>query len=290
MYVITGANGQLGRATVHRLLDLLPATRIGVTCREPAQAADLAALGIRVRFGDFEDPRSLVEGFEGAKRVLIVSSNARSRGGDPIAQHRTAIDACGRVGVDRVLYTSHLAVSDRSAFRPMHDHHATEALLADSGLRWTALRNGFYASSALGFLGNAFSTGVLEAPADGPVTWTTHADLAEVAARMLLSDDVPNGPTAPLVADQALDLADLAGLIASITGRPCERTVVSADTVRERLKARGLPPAVATSVLGFYEAARAGEFAASDPTLTTWLGRPPTPVRAVLEAHAATLA
>ncbi|HET6339993.1 MAG TPA: hypothetical protein VFG30_42585 [Polyangiales bacterium] len=53
-----------------------------------------------------------------------------------------------------------MAASDTSAFSPMLDHQATEVMLRQSGLAWTALRNGFYATSGLALMGNVRETGV----------------------------------------------------------------------------------------------------------------------------------
>ena len=47
MILVTGANGQLGRAVVDHLLDRLPANQIAVSVREPAKAADLAQRACR---------------------------------------------------------------------------------------------------------------------------------------------------------------------------------------------------------------------------------------------------
>lgn len=49
----------------------------------------------------------------------------------------------------------------------MRDHHATEAMQAQSRLAWPALRNGIYAASGLTLLGDALNTGLIEAPANG---------------------------------------------------------------------------------------------------------------------------
>ena len=162
MIIVTGASGQLGHAIVEKLAGLVPAGGIGASVRDPSRAQDLAALGVRVRQGDFEDPASLTHAFEGATQVLMVSSNAASRGGDALAQHRVAIAAAREAGARRIVYTSHMAASPNSAFRPMHDHAATEAMLARSGLAWTALRNGFYAASGLAIMAEAFKTGLFE--------------------------------------------------------------------------------------------------------------------------------
>jgi uncharacterized protein YbjT (DUF2867 family) len=284
MIIVTGATGQLGRAIVERLLARMPAQRVGVSVRDPAKAHQVAAHGVRVRRGDFAEPETLHAAFEGATQLLMVSSNARASGGDTLAQHQAAIAAARAVGARRVVYTSHMAASATSAFPPMHDHAATEELLRQSGLAWTALRNGFYAASGVALMGDALTTGVLAAPADGAVSWTAHADLAEAAALLLVDEGRYDGPTPPLTAAQSLDLADLAGIASTLSGRSIRREVIPDEELRARMTARGLPPGAVQVALGLYAASRKGEFAAVDPTLAELLGRQPTSLRDVLAA------
>jgi uncharacterized protein YbjT (DUF2867 family) len=282
MIVVTGATGQLGRLIVEKLITRVPVDRVAVSVRGVQKAQALEAHGVRVRRGDFSDPKSLAHAFEGASQVLIVSSNAAAHGGDPLAQHRSAIDAARAAGARRIVYTSHVAASRSSAFPPMLDHAATEQMLGESGLAWTSLRNGFYAASAMLLLGQGLQTGVFEAPEDGKVSWTTHADLAEAAAVILVNEGQYNGPTPPLTAAQALDFGALCDIASSVLGQPIRRSIVSEDAMRAKLEALGLPaPAVALS-LGLYRASRNGEFAAVDPTLQKLLGRAPTNMREVI--------
>ena len=282
MIVVTGANGQLGRLVVQKLLERIPASGIAASVRDVGKATDLSQLGVRVRQGDFGQPESLRKAFEGATQVLMVSSNARAYGGDAIAQHRAAIAAAGESGARRIIYTSHMAASAASLFSPMHDHAVTEALLRDCGLAWTALRNGFYAASGVALLGDLQRD--VEAPADSKVCWTAHADLAEAAAVILASEGRYDGPTPPLTASDALDLEDLTAIASDLARQPMRRLVVSDDAMRAKLVARGLPPQVVRIALGLYQASRAGEFATVDPTLASLLGRKPLTMRDVLAA------
>ncbi|TXN00744.1 NAD(P)H-binding protein [Methylobacterium sp. WL64] len=285
MIVVTGATGQLGRAIVERLLDRVPADWIGASVRDPGKAEDLANRGVRVRHGDFADPSSLETAFEGASQVLIVSSNARASGGDTLAQHHAAIAAAKAAGAGRIVYTSHMGASATSAFPPMHDHAATEAMLAQVGIAWTSLRNGFYASTVPMLIGDAVTSGVLAAPADGTVSWTTHADLAEAAALVLTGQVRFDGPTPPLTASEALDLADVAGILSDLLGRTIARRLTSDAEQETQLAARGLPSGAINIALGLFRASRANEFAIVDPTLTKLLGRAPTSLRGVLAVN-----
>ncbi|WP_293883271.1 NAD(P)H-binding protein [Sphingomonas sp.] len=282
MLVVTGASGKLGRRIVEQLLEVVPANRVGVSVRNPDGASGLAQRGVRVRYGDFAKADSLVSSFEGASQVLIVSSNAAAVGGDPIAQHRNAIDAARAAGAWRIIYTSHMGASSSSAFPPMHTHAATEVMLRDSGTAWTALRNGFYASTIEMMIGDAASSGVLAAPQDGKVAWTAHADLAAAAAAILVDEGRFDGPTPPLTAAEAQDLSDVAAILVELYAKPVERRVVTDEEQAAMMADRGAPPAAVEMTLGMYRAARNGEFAPTDPALSALLRRKPLSVRDVL--------
>lgn len=286
MIIMTGANGTLGRAIAARLLDQLPADQLGVSVRDPQQAADLQERGVRVRRGDFADPAGLAAAFEGASQVLIVSAGAL--GDSAVAMNRAAIHAAAASGAHRILYTSHMGASPTSLFPPMPTHAASEQALQQAGVPFTALRNGFYTSTILRLLGDAVQTGDLALPQDGPVAWTAHADLAEAAVVALVRDELAehslDGVTPGLTAGEALDMDAVAALVSDITGREVRRRVVPDEQFRDGLLAHGAPPAVADLQLGMFRASRRGEFAAIDPTLSHLLGHEPRTVRDVLQA------
>jgi len=281
MIIVTGANGQLSRAVVERLLTRVPAEQIGVSVRDPEKAQGLKERGVRVRQGHFDDAASLAHAFEGVSQVLIVSSSGS--GEKAVRQHRTAIDIARKVGARRILYTSHMGSSPTSLFPPMVDHAATEAALRDSGVAFTALRNGFYAGMVPMLLGGALKTGELAAPEDGPVSWASHPDLAEVAA-LALSEEVLDGVTPALTASEAIDLDGIAAIASELAHRPIRRVVVPDAAYRAGLVAHGLPEERADMLLGMFRASRRGEFARVDPTLARLIGRPPMPLQDVLKA------
>jgi NAD(P)H dehydrogenase (quinone) len=278
MIIVIGATGQLGSAILERLLDRIPADQIGVSVRDPRQAEALTARGVRVRRGDFDDPPALARAFEGAAQVLIVSGPA-----DP-APHRAAIEAATEAGAKHILYTSHMGANPGSLFTATRAHAQTEHDLQAAGVRFTALRNGFYATSAVRFLGPALQTGELILPEDGPVSWTAHADLAEAAAIALTDEGRLDGITPALTGPEALDFAGLAAVAAQLTGRRITRVTISDEEWKDRLVAQGTPEGYADFALEIFTARRRGEFAAVDPTLEQLLGRKPATFRDVLAA------
>ena len=282
MIVVTGASGKLGRRVIKQLLLRLPADQIGASVRDPAKLADLAAKGVRVRHGDFTDADSLRHAFAGARRLLLVSSNAAATGGDTLAQHRTAIDVAGEVGVERLFYTSQLSCSPTSHFMPGRSHAATEVMLAQSGLKWTSLRHGFYTDSALAMNERGLDNGALAAPRDGPVAWTSHDDLAAGDAILMTGEEEIDGATSVMSGAETLDLTGIAGIASDVLDKPVRRTVVDDDAWSAQARERGMPDAAIEFAMDYHRAARDDEFAATSPFLERLLGQKPQTFRKVL--------
>lgn len=279
MIIITGATGALNSTTTEHLLKRIPAEQIGVSVRNTEKAQHFADRGVRVKRGAYDDSVTLRESFEGADKVLLVSSN--DPGADQVNLHHTAIEAAVVAGAKRILYTSHQGAGLDSPFGPARSHAATEVLLEDSGVAWTSLRNGFYAHSLDWLLGPWQESGVIAAPADGPVSWTERADAAEAAAIILSGERPFDGPVT-LTAREAVTLDDIARIASELTGRDVKRVVLDDDEWIADQVAKGTPEVYARLLLGTFQAAREGRFAGTDPLLTELLGREPRSVADLL--------
>lgn len=282
MIVITGATGKLGSAIVESLLKKVPADQVGVSVRDEAKAQDLAKRGVRVRQGSFDDPASLAHTFEGADQVLIISTDAMGEAN--VAACRTAVKAAVDAGAERVLYTSQMGSNPNSHFQACVDHAQLEETLANCGAAWTALRNGFYASSAILFAEQGLKSGDIALPADGPTAWTTHADLADATAAILAGERTFDGPTPVLTANATATFEQIAEQASKIAGRTIIRTVIEDDAFVAQLVGHGAPEVVAEQLLGIFQASRAGEFNHTDPTLGELIGREPQTIDVSIRA------
>ncbi|NGO80024.1 NAD(P)H-binding protein [Streptomyces sp. YC504] len=271
MIVVTGATGGLGGATVEHLLARVPADRIAVSVRDTAKAQHFADRGVRVRQGSYEDAAALRDAFEGAEQVLLVSGNDPAA--DMVGLHRNAVEAAVAAGAGRILYTSQQGAVPGNPYRPSDIHIATEAILADSGVAWTALRNGAYGPLDQ-VLGPWQRTGAIAQPEDGPVPYTDRADIAEATAVVLAGDRTFDGPVT-LTAPTALTFDDLAKIASGLTGSTVKRIVLDDEQwVADQITA-GVPEQLARLMLTWYQAARAGYFADAAPWLAELLGREP---------------
>ncbi|MFD9964173.1 NAD(P)H-binding protein [Amycolatopsis sp. NPDC058986] len=281
MIVVTGATGGLGGATVEHLLKRVPADQIGVSVRDVAKAQHFADRGVRVRQGSFEDPAALRDSFAGAEQVLLISGNDPAA--DLVSLHRDAIEAAVAAGARRILYTSQQAAVPGNPYRPSEIHVATEAILAESGVAWTALRNGAYGPLDQ-VLGPWQQTGEIAQPADGPVPYTDRADVAEGAAIILAGDRSFDGPVT-LTAPTAVTFDDFAKIATDLTGRTIKRVVLDDEQWVTNQITLGVPEQTTRLLLTWYQASRAGYFAEADRLLAELLGREPSSVADRLAAH-----
>ena len=279
--VVTGATGQLGRLIVQHLLsDGVSAGDIVATGRRVERLADLAEQGVRVVESDYTRPETLVEAFTGADTLMLVSG---SEIGQRTAQHRNAIEAAKTAGVRRIVYTSVLH-ADRSALPVAPEHVETEALLRESGLVVTLLRNGWYTENYLGDLAQAAESGVIvSGVGDGRVASATRDDYAAAAAAVLSSEG-HDGKVYELTGDVAWDYDDLAAAAAEVLGRPVSYQRVTVDEHRAGMEAAGLDAGTIGFVIAMDENTANGELADVTGDLRTLIGRPTTPLVDALRA------
>ena len=278
MIVITGASGQLGRLVIQNLLKRLPAKEIVAAVRNPGKVQDLAALGIQVRQADYDRPETLAAAFQGADRLLLVSSNEI---GKRYPQHRAVIDAARSAGVKLLAYTS-LLHADTSPLGLADEHKATEVCLAAAGIPFVLLRNGWYTQNYTASIPAALQHGAfLGSAGNGRIASAARADYAEAAAVVLLGEDQA-GRVHELAGDQAYTLADLAAEIGRQSGRPMVYKDLPEAEYRSILEGAGLPAGLAHMLAQSDEAASRGGLYDDSRTLSRLIGRPTTPLAAVV--------
>jgi NAD(P)H dehydrogenase (quinone) len=285
--LVTGAGGHLGRRVVELLLEREAGPVVAAT-RRPEGLADLAARGVEVRPADFDDPSGLARAFQGARRALLVSTDAVDRPGRRIAQHRTAVQAMAAAGVEHVVYTSlPNPVGSPIAIAP--DHAGTEAALADTSLDFTILRNNMYAELLLWSLPGAIATGKLvDARGQGAVAYVTREDCARAAAAALMGAE-PGRRTLDVTGPAALTGEDLAALTSELVSRPVTHVSVPLAALIEGMVQHGMPRAMAEIYATFDVAVAQGALAGVTDTVRRLTGREPQSVRDFLAANRAAL-
>lgn len=273
---ITGATGQLGRLTIAKLKNLLPAGEIVALARSPEKAD----LGVETRAFDYEKPEMLAAALAGADKLLLISSNEI---GKRAGQHAAVIAAAKAAGVREIVYTS-LLRADRSPLSLAGEHVETEAALAASGIAHTILRNGWYSENYTGSIAPALTHGAFVGSAGhGRISGAARADYAAAAA-VVLTGQGHAGKTYELAADSAWTLADLAAEISAQTGRDIPYVDLPEADYAEALVGAGLPEGLATAIAGWDVGASQGALYDDSHTLSGLIGRPTTPLADVVKA------
>jgi NAD(P)H dehydrogenase (quinone) len=284
MIVVTGATGQLGRLVIKALLKTQPASDIVAAVRSPEKAADLAALGVQVRRADYNEPATLDTAFKGADKVLLISSSELGR---RAVQHRAAINAAKRNGVQLIGYTSVLR-ADTSPLGLADEHRETEGALRASGVPFVLLRNGWYTENYLRSLAAALEHGaILGSADDGKIASAARADYAEAAA-LVMTRDAQAGRVYELAGDSAYTLTELAAEVTRQSGKKVEYQNLSEADYKAALVGVGLPEVVAALLSDSDAAASKGALFDNAHQLSQILSRPTTPLATVVgEALAA---
>jgi NAD(P)H dehydrogenase (quinone) len=287
--LVTGATGHLGR----RVLDLLIASYTGpiiAATRNPENLAAFSQQGVTIRRADFDDPASLATAFEGADRLLLISTDALDKPGHRLAQHVAAVKAAAAAGVSHVVYTSLINPDPDSPVLLAPDHLGTEAALANTKMTWTILRNNIYADSQLQGLAQALQMGKLfSATGAGKAAYVTREDCAQAAAAALMSP-FSGRRILDITGPEALSSADLAAMTAQITGQPLAYIPLSADVFTANLLAAGLPHPIVDLIISFDVAIAQGQFSNVPNTVEELTGRKPIAFRDFLAANQVQLA
>ena len=288
--VVTGASGQLGQRVLELLLERADAPQVIATTRTPAKLEALARRGVDVRAADFDDESTLVPAFSGAKRALLISTDALDAPGHRQAQHARAIRALARAGVEHVVYTS-LPSPDQSKVLLAPDHAATEREIVASGLDYTFLRNNVYADLLLGSLPAALATGQLvDARGNGKVAYVTRDDCARVAAAVVADFSQTGKHAFDVTGPDAVSSEDLARIASEVAGRPVRHISVPLAAVIQGMVQHGLPEHVAGVYASFDTAIANHELSTVTNTVERFTGRKPQSLREYLSAQRARLA
>lgn len=272
MIAITGATGQLGHYVIESLMKTVPASQIVAIVRNPAKAQALAAQGITVRQADYGDEAALTSALQGVEKLLLISS---SEVGQRAPQHRNVINAAKAAGVKFIAYTS-LLHADKSPLGLADEHIETEKMLADSGIVYTLLRNGWYSENYLASAPAALKHGVfIGAAGDGKIASATRADYAAAAARVI-SEAGHEGKVYELAGDSAWTLTQLAAELTKQSGKQVTYQNLSEADFAAALKSVGLPDGLADMLADSDVGASKGGLFDNSKTLSKLIGRPTT--------------
>ena len=274
-YLVTAANGHLGRLVIEALVarGIDPAELVA-GARSPEKIEDFAARGIRTVELDCDRPETIAAALEGVDRVLLISGSAP---GARLAGHRNVIDASKTAGVERLVYTS-APQATTFDYALGADHRATEGAISASGIPAVIVRNSWYTENYAADLDRAAETGVVASSVgDARIASASRIDYAEGAAVALVGDGHV-GRVYEFAGDVAWTFDDFAAAASEVLGREVAYQRLTSDQLAAGLEAAGLDAGTVGFVVGLDQAIAGGVLSSADGTLSRIIGRPTTPL------------
>ncbi|MEO3761967.1 NAD(P)H-binding protein [Streptomyces sp. B5E4] len=268
MIVVTGATGNVGRPLVQAMVEAgqeVTAVSRGVT------PVDLPAGAGHVR-GDLAAAETLRPALQGAEALFLHDGGAGGHGLDP----RALLDVARGEGVRRVVLLSSQGVATRPE---SHSHggvmRAIEEAVRESGLAWTILRPGGFASNACAWAESVRAERTVAAPfGDVGIPVIDPADIAGVAA-VALGKDEHDGQIYELNGPVAVTPRQQAEAIGAALGEPVRFVELTRQEAHLRMAAF-LPEPVVETTLAVLGEPNAAELRLS-PDAERILGRAPRP-------------
>jgi NAD(P)H dehydrogenase (quinone) len=220
MILVTGATGNLGKATIKSLLAKgTSASGLAALVRDESKAAELKAKGIQVKLGDYQDVESLKSAFQGVDKLLLVSSSADIA--YRFEQHKNAIDAAKETGVSHLVYTGFAMknLKQSTMAEDVRYHAYTADYLKQATLPYTVMHNTFYADLIPFLIGkDVLEEGVSIPAGDGKILFLPLAEMAEALAVVLTTPGHKNKEYV-MAAEAAFSFAEIADMLAASTGK-----------------------------------------------------------------------
>ncbi|AUX38772.1 hypothetical protein SOCE26_001500 [Sorangium cellulosum] len=235
--------------------------------RDPARLGDRGSQ-VEVVKGDLAKPETLDAAFAGVDRAFVVCAS-----GDLSELAGNAAGAAKRADVGHIVLLSSATASDTRDYAIARWHRAAEAEIKASGLAWTMLRPGAFASNSLQWVGSIKAQGAVYQPTgDGKRAPIDQRDIAAVAVKALTSPG-HEGKSYVLTGPEALSAAEQVAKISAAIGRPLRFVDVPESAAREGMEKAGLPEVFIQAVLEIHALVKAGQDELITSTVEQLLGR-----------------
>ncbi|MFD7323081.1 NAD(P)H-binding protein [Streptomyces sp. NPDC059875] len=271
MLVVTGATGNVGRS----LVQMLAAAGEQVTATSRGISDTDVPPGVRHVRSDLIEAESLRPVFGGADALFLQSGGPSAHLLDP----HDILDAAKAGGIRRVVLLSSQGVATRPESASHGDTgRAIEDAVRESGMAWTILRPGGFASNAFAWVESVRTRREIAAPfADTGLPVIDPDDIAEVGAVALREDGRAghDGRIYELTGPALSTPRDRAAAIADALGEPVRFVEQTRDEARAQMLAFMPEPVVETTLTILGEPRPAEQLVS--PHVEQVLGRAPRP-------------
>ena len=280
--LVTGALGNIGSRVVSNLVK--SGARVRALVRRPADAGARLGSSVEVVPGSYDDAAALRAAMAGVSRAVFITA------GPALAKADAALaEAAKAAGVERVVKLSVYGARHGASEIPGW-HRAGEEGIEASGVPWTHVRPGSFASNALGWAASLRGAGkAFGAFGAAPIPVIHPDDIADVLALAATAPGTAHERQAyELIGPQALTAAQQVGIISEVTGKSYEYVNVDDDAALRGMIGSGMPQVVAEALVHLVQSLRAAPpQLPAQSEVERLLGKPARTFRAWVEENAA---
>ncbi len=249
MIVVTAPTGQIGSQLLRNLLD--KGEPIRVIARDPSRLAPDMRDRVEVVQGSHDDPAVVDKAFHGADSVFwLVPPDPRAASLDEayVEFSRPACAAFRTQGVRRVVAISALGRGTSVAGRAGHvtASLAMDDLIAGTGVALRTLTMPSFMDNLAGQAGAIREQGMFFSPMlpDRPFPTCATADIAAVAARLLLDHAWTGQDSVAVLGPEDLTYDQMAQIVSEVLDRPVRFRQIPMEGFKQRLAGFGMSEAI----------------------------------------------
>ncbi len=262
--LVTGASGSVGAAVLRELLPHQRAGRLRLRAASRSQQhrTRFEQEGIEPVELDYAAGSGVAAAMAGVDRLFLCTGYTV----DMLVHSKVVLDAARAAGVRQVVHLGALAPPGTYlAHFVWHDY--VETYIERQGFQFTHLRPRAFMQNVLSSVRpRAFK--LPHFSADGLIAWIDADDIARVAAAALLDPPAHAGKVYPL-AEDAMTMEQVAGVIREVTGLPYEAQPRDPESFLPTLLKAGMEPTYAASLAQGTLATARGQAASAAGTYDT---------------------
>jgi NAD(P)H dehydrogenase (quinone) len=252
-----------------------------------ARSDSLNAIGAEVFEGDLLDAAAIRVALKGVDRAYFCFPPA-----DGLLEATTSFAIAARdVGVGRVVNVSQYHARQAHPSGLTRQHWLAEHVLDFSGIPTIHLRSNFFMDVYLLVCGETIAKMNKFILPHGDAAWApiATADVARVAAALLINPSLPEERVIKLTGPEKLTQAQAARTMSTTLGRPIEYVSVSIDEWRVAAKQMGLSNFLLDHLCHAADDIKAGNFAVVTDEVRKITGNAPQSLRSFLEENSMAL-
>jgi uncharacterized protein YbjT (DUF2867 family) len=267
LILVTGAAGNVGSRVVRRLAKRNERVRAFIRPGELRPTGQ----GVEVFEGDLRDRDGVLASMKGVSKVYLLAT-----GDNLVELEANVVDTAAREHVQHIVKHSVQGAQYEAAEIPRR-HRSSEKRIEATGIPFTHLRPGSFASNVLGWASMLKKGDAVYGPyGEMALPVIDPEDIAAVAEKVL-TEAGHAGRAYDLTGPEALTAAEQVAIVGKVLRRELSFVNVPDEVARKGMVESGMTPAYAEAMIDLVRALRGLRRVAPTGTVAELLGRPATP-------------